>query len=261
MLQITLTVWLFLILFAGVGVCRLWSGLLRPAWVNWALLPGTLVSEMAFILGTLITGGEVRWSRLVPAGGGKGRDGGEAGTQTSGGLRVVGPIVAAGLSVIACIAGILVVRWWIGGYVLETFVLSGPVDELPRRLPGSWEGFWKLVAVQVELLRGTCEFWARLDWLSWRVVVFVYLSACLSLRLAAPGRDLRWTLAAMAAISAGMALAGAISARFETLLGDVWPLVTYVWSLLLFLLVVSALLAGAVELVRILAGRKSRAGR
>ena len=65
MIYATFTVWLFLVLFVGAGVYRLWSGMVRPAWVNWALLPGTVVSEMAYIFGCLITGGAIRRATLL----------------------------------------------------------------------------------------------------------------------------------------------------------------------------------------------------
>ena len=82
MIYAAFTLWLVLILFAGIGVYRLWTKLVKPAWVNWALLPGTVVSEMAYIFGCLITGGEIRRAKLMPDGGGrKGNTDGEPATQ------------------------------------------------------------------------------------------------------------------------------------------------------------------------------------
>jgi len=71
------TLWFFLILFVAIGVHRLWAGLVGARPVGWALLPGTLVAEMAYILGCLITGGEIRRANLFPTRGGP-RGGGEA---------------------------------------------------------------------------------------------------------------------------------------------------------------------------------------
>ncbi len=74
MIYATFSVWLVLTLFAGMGVYRLWTRLVKPTYVHWALLPGTIVSEMAFIFGCLITGGEVKRAKLIEGpGGGKGK--------------------------------------------------------------------------------------------------------------------------------------------------------------------------------------------
>jgi hypothetical protein len=249
-----------LVLFASVGVYRPWSGMLKPAHVNWALLPGTVVSEMAYIFGCLITGGEIRRARLMPSKSRRGRRGDESepATEDSPGVKVLGPIVAALLALVACLAAILVLRWLLGSPVIDRFILSGGVlstPEVARRLPGSWDGFWAIVVDQVRLLQHTCEFWTELEWLNWRVPLFVYLSICLSVRLAPAGRDLRWTLVGAAAVAAVIALVGAVSDRFTDLIRDLWPLLTYVWAVVLFLLVVTLLIRGLIALGKVLAGK------
>ena len=113
MIYAAFSVYLLGILFAAMGVYRLWAGLVRPRWVNWALLPGTIVAEMAYILGCLITGGEIRRAKLMDGGGGGGgrrggkTDGSSAGeaeptTEAEPKFRILGPIVAAWLSLVAC---------------------------------------------------------------------------------------------------------------------------------------------------------------
>ena len=65
----------------------------------------------------------------------------------------------------------------------------------------------------------------------------------------------------MVAIAAAIALIGFISRRFDwrfdELMKDIWPLLTYIWASLLFMLVVTLLLRGVVAIVRILAGKDS----
>ena len=63
MVYVEFTVWLLLIVFCSIAVYRLWTGMVRPAWVNWVLLPGTVVSEMAYIFGCLITGRQTQLKR------------------------------------------------------------------------------------------------------------------------------------------------------------------------------------------------------
>ena len=100
MIYAAFTLWLFLALFAGRGVYRLWTRLVPPAAVNWTLLPGTIISEMAYIFGCLVTGGEIRHARLIPAGRGRGRgtEGAEPQTQTSPRWSFFGPTVASLIS-------------------------------------------------------------------------------------------------------------------------------------------------------------------
>jgi len=88
-------------------------------------------------------------------------------------------------------------------------------------------------------------------------VLFVYLAACLSIRLSPVTRPMRPTLAAAVIISALIALLGVIWRRVDGLVDDAWPLLTYIWASLLFLLVVTLLARGIVALVRILAGKKA----
>ncbi|MEI7835205.1 MAG: hypothetical protein WCK05_02195, partial [Planctomycetota bacterium] len=76
MLYVTLALWLFGLLLMGHGIYRLLGGIGRPAWVHWVLLPGSLVSAMGYIFGSLITGGEIRRASLMGgslSGSGKGQ--------------------------------------------------------------------------------------------------------------------------------------------------------------------------------------------
>jgi hypothetical protein len=107
------------------------------------------------------------------------------------------------------------------------------------------------------------ESWVELPWNDWRVWLFIYLAGCLSIRLAPVGRDLRWALAAMGLVAAGIALAGLVSDRFDDLIrdGELWYFLTYVWTLLLALLVATGLIRAAEGLGRILAGKARKQGR
>jgi hypothetical protein len=241
-----------------VGIYRLWTSLGKSVWVNWALLPGTVVSEMSYIFGCLITGGEIRRAKIVPDVGGKSSDDGNPKTEASAKLKHVGPVLASLMSVVACAGAILLVHSLLGGEVMRQFANGGGVlsqASLPRELPTSWQGLWDQVNRQVVLLRRMCETMGEVDWLDWRVPLFVYLSMCLAVRLSPAGRPLRATLGAAVAMSLVLAIIGLIWTRFADLIQDIWPLVTYVWASLLALLAITLLVRGAVALAAVLTGK------
>jgi hypothetical protein len=260
MIYLSFIVWMLLIVVAGIGLYRLWAGRLRPAWVNWALLPGTVVSEMAYILGCMITGGEVRHARLIDTSG----RGGEARTDATGGIKFLSPLVASLMALVACGAAILAAYRLLGEPVLVEFTLGvGGITSgglLPKELPDSWPGLWSLLQDQLGLVRRTLETWAKVDWVSWRVPLFVYLSMCLSIRLAPVTRAVRPTLLATVALALIIALVGLIWPDFEGLMDKVWPLLTYVWATLLVLLVLTLVTIGLVSLGRVLAGKEKSGG-
>lgn len=251
------TVWLLLMLFMGMGIFRLWAGLVQPARVSWALLPGTVVSEMAYIFGCLITGGEIHRAKLMPGkGGGKGEGGSEPTTEASSGLKFIGPLVAALVSIVACAAAILAVHALLGERIIEAFTANLHDAKLPKELPLQFAAFWDQLEGQVVLLRRMCETWRDLDWLNWRVPLFVYLAACLSIRLAPVRRDPRATLAAVVVIAGVIALIGTLNSRFDNLMSRLWPLLTYVWANLLFILSASLVLRGLIALAFVLGGKR-----
>jgi len=266
-----LSVYLLGILFAAMGVYRLWAGMVRPRWVNWALLPGTVVSEMAYIFGCLITGGEIRRAKLMGAGGGGARGGKSAGaseaeptTEAEPKLRSVGPIVAALMSILACGAGIVIAHAVLGEPVIEQFAAGGDTPRLTgqlKALPKSTGQLWDQIYCQVDLLHRMAQTWTELNWLNWPVPLFVYLATCLTIRLAPVRRSLRASLAAVVVAAGIIALIGAIWKRFDGLVDDIWPLVMYVWSSLLFLLAVSLVIRGGVGLVRGLFEKEGRPAR
>ena len=261
MIYAAFTFYLILVILAGLGVYRLWTRLARPGWVNWALLPGTIVSEMSYIFGCLITGGEIRRARLLPQRQADSPTDGEPTAETTGGVKYVGPIVAALASIVAAGATILAIGALLGKPVMDEFTtgwwLAASSSSLPQKLPTGWDEMWQHVSRQVAMLRRLCETLGRADWLDWRVPLFVYLSLCLSIRLSPVSRPVRPTLAAAAVIALVVAAIGLAWPRFDGLMQDIWPLLTYIWACLLLMLVATGLGLGIVALVRILAGKEA----
>ena len=128
MIYVALAFWLFLVLFAGMGVYRLLSKLVRPRRVDWALLPGTVVSEMAYLFGCLITGAEVRRARLLGPGEktpkGRSSAGADQATQATPKLKVIGPIIAALIAMVGCMAAIIAAHSLLGSPVVRQFATA-----------------------------------------------------------------------------------------------------------------------------------------
>jgi hypothetical protein len=261
MIYAAFTMWLVLIVFAGIGLYRIWASLGKPSHVNWALLPGTLVSQMAYIFGCLITGGEIKHAKMVPDKGGSGD--GAPQTADDPRFQVVGPLVGSLMSLVACGAAILVAHDMLGKPVIETFTGEGSGSffttevkvELDKKLPKTWDGGWKLIEKQVQLVKHTCETWWGLNWHKWKVGLFVYLAICLSVRLGPVSQPIRPTLGGVCAVAGVIAIIGAINRDFSNLMRDLWPLLTYVWASLLTLLAGTLAVLGAVSLWRIITGK------
>jgi len=260
------SVYLIGIVFAAMGVYRLWAGMVKPSRVNWALLPGTIVAEMAYIFGCLITGGEIRRAKLMDSSTRPSRasrhsnknSSAEPTTEASPKLKHLGPIIAALISLIACGAGIIITHTLLGKPVIEKFITQSDTANLIERLkhlPGSTAQFWDQFSAQLTLLHNMASTWWELDWLNWRVILFVYLTTCLTIRLAPVRRSLRATLAAVLLAAGIIALLGLAWKGFETIIEQLWPLIIYLWSSLLFLLWVSLMIRGGIGLIAALAGK------
>ena len=251
MIYATFAVWMILIISAGMGVQWLWRRLISPGWVSWALLPGTIVSEMSYIFGCLITGGEIRRARIMPDMQEKDKEP-QAPTEAAPKLRLVGPIVASLICIAACGAGIIISNQFFGQEVISKFEASAPLGVQPtneqtqatvqQALPGDWNSFWNQLEGQVRLIRRTLQAWGGLDWLQWHVPLFVYLVVCLAVRMAPAGRPFVPTLLAVVLIAGVIRIVGLMNTQFENIMQNLWPLLTYVWSTLLLLLVISLLL-------------------
>jgi hypothetical protein len=133
-------------------------------------------------------------------------------------------------------------------------------EKAPSTMIAAVNYFWKLVHSQVDLLKNFTDTVGELKWKNWKVPLFVYLSLCLGVRLSVATRPVRPTLAAVVLIAGGIAIIGALWDKFSDLMNEVWPLLSYVWGLLLLTLVFALLLSGVVALIRALAGKSGGGG-
>jgi len=247
--------WMFLMLAMAAGVYALLVRLMSPTVVQWVLLPGTIVSEVAYMFGVLITGGEIR-RRVLP-----GKEGGGDGVASTGGKpRTFGAVVASVLSIVAVVATLVWAYKLLDEPVIGKFIGLG-LTQLGKSGVSSFGElsgvFWEQVRNQVSLLERLTGTLTKVNWFDWRVPLLVYLTLCLSVRMWPAGRPIRPTLIGVVILAGVIATIGAIWTRFESLLSDLWPLLTYVWTSLLLLLVLALAITGATALVRALSGKGS----
>ena len=112
-----------------------------------------------------------------------------------------------------------------------------------------------MLAAQLVLLRRMAETLNHVDWKDWHVPVFLYLSTALAVRLGPVSRPLRPTMIGAAAAAAAVALIAMFTTGQNDLFTRIWPIMTYMWALLVLLLVITLLARGAVGLIGVLGGK------
>ncbi len=254
---LALAFWLLLILFTALGVYRLLELFGKPKAVDWALLPGTIVAELAYVSGCLLTGAEVRSATLFPSGG-KGKT---QTTQATPKIKVIGPVLSALVAMAGCIAVIVTAHGLLGEPVIRDFIVDethvvpeiGPT--LSGLLPTTSQEFWDFPAAQVKIVRKMVQTWMATDWLDWRVPLFVYLTLCLSIRLAPIRRPIRPALGAAVLAPIILAICLQTGADLSSRIDGLWLILTYIWASLLLVLLIVSLIRGGIYLADVLRGR------
>jgi hypothetical protein len=245
-------VWIFAIVFAARGTVGFWTALVKPRYLAWALLPGTLVSELGYFLACLLTGAEFQGRKLVDGDDGKGPGG-----ETRGGVPYLTPLLAGLLPMAACMGLIYLFSEGLDHPTFERFRQIGQLA--PQALPDSGNAFWDFLRHQVDLLQAA---WTSLTdsldawpWNSWKAWILQYLMICLTLRMAPSRRPMRPALAGAAVLAGLTAAVVALFSSQAKWLQAIWPVVSYTWATALLLLTVTLAAIGLVRLAMLLAGR------
>ena len=245
----TITFWLLVIVFSALGVHRLWSSLIQPKVVNSILLPGTLVATLGHILGELITGGTVENTSLI-----KDDESGEpqTGKDPKPRVPIVGAVVIALLPMVGCAAAIYAASRYFGSPILQAMT-----DEAGQqlRLPTSWPLFFELLRQSLSLVERLINVVLASDLTDWRTLLFLYLAVCLTVRMAPLTGNLRGALGAIFVAGVLAFLIGKMTASTPETLAPTWPLISFSVAMLLFLLIVSLLITGAVNQAKTLFGQ------
>ncbi|NBB96492.1 MAG: hypothetical protein GVY16_12245 [Planctomycetes bacterium] len=253
MIYAALTLWMMLTLAGGLAIYHLLVRLLGARLTDWLMLPATVVSELAWSVGILLTG--------RPAAGGLISF---SGSTASPGQRPTGTwgffisMLAAVTSLAAGLAVFCALVHWIGQPVVEALARTDMIETgghlagfgMPLAdLPQSWDAFVDLLGYQITLVGRWFQAWGRQDWTHWHTLVFAYLGLCFTVRLGQVRHDWRAALLAEAAILGIVAALGLLSAGVDDAVkGDIWFLLNFAWATVLVLLA-ATLLATAIKAV------------
>jgi hypothetical protein len=249
MLYAALTFWLLVIMFSAWGVHQIWSGLIKPRVVNFVLLPGTLVAQLGHVFGLLVTGNPVRNAQLM---GDDDKGDPKAETPEKQRLPVIGPVIVGLLPLTACAVCLgVAARYW--GWNVLAGLRTAEFTHVSQSLPKSLPLFWDLLRACISLMERVLQGILDSDLPSWSALLFVYLAISLTVRMAPFEGNRRGTLGAIVLAGLVIGLLGSlVPAVRDALLEPSWLILSFAVGMLLFLLVASLLVAGAVRLVRIL---------
>ncbi|MCG3138479.1 MAG: hypothetical protein HJJLKODD_02344 [Phycisphaerae bacterium] len=257
MLYAALTVWLLVVVYCAHGVYQLWSGLIQSKVINILLLPGTLVAQLGHILGLLITGGTVNNTSLM-----KDEKTAEPTTDKNPETQVpvFGPIIIALLPILACGLSIYAVVSTIGQDVLTATLTnqvsgSSSTGQLTTALPTSLSAFWATLRGCLTMVERFSGAILSSDFGHWQSWLFAYLLICLTVRMAPLPGNQRGSVGAILLLGFITAIVGlATNATVDTI-RNIWNLLSFAVATLLFLLVISLIIRGAVGLLRIVTSK------
>lgn len=249
MLYAAFTFWLLVIVFAAWGVHHLWSALIKPRVVNGLLLPGTLVAQLGHVLGLLVTGNPVQNTSLVGD-----NEKGEPDSETpeNTGIPVVGGIVVGLLPLAACAGCLYLVAQLWGGAVLSQSAAAGGLA-LPQAPPTTLGGVWDLLRGGVTLVETLLNAILRSDLMQWTTVLFLYLSICLTVRMTPFAGNRRGAIGAILLTGLAVGVLSTLTSSVRDFVLNTWGVLSFAVGMLLFLLILSLVVRGAVGLVKVLA--------
>lgn len=249
MIYVAFAFWLFALIFAARCTMKLWAQMVKPKVLSWAVLPGTLTAELAFYLGSLLSGADFRPRKLLD-------DTEETKTEkkpASSGVPYLTPVLTGLMPVLACMSLILLLSVELGHPVFRHFYMEDV--EAPIRLPVlTGESLWGLLGSQVELMENAwaalTDSLAKWPWQNPKAWIFQYLMICLIVRMAPTRRPMRPALVGTAVVALVIAGTAVVWTQGQWL-HDIWPLLSYTWATALLLLAATLCIRGGVGLCKI----------
>jgi hypothetical protein len=246
-LYAALTFWLIVIMFTAWGVHEMWSGLVKRRVVNAVLLPGTVVAQIAHLLGVLLSGASVRNAKLM---GDDEKGDPESDPPEKTRLPVVGPILIGLLPLVACAVCLHLSAQYLGDAVIN----RASDTLLPKALPLTLAGFFDLLHTSVDLVEGMLDAIIRSDLPNVWTAIFLYLAVCLTVRMAPFEGHQRGAIGAIVLAAVVISVVASLVPNVRLFIEYAsWPILSFAVAMLLFLLLVSLLIRGLVDLIRILA--------
>jgi len=247
MFYAALTMWLMVIVFTAHGIHRIWIGMVKPKIVNSILLPGTLVAQIGYVLGCFASGSPVSGVVLF----GPGKDGEAQAPPPAPKIPLVGTMIVAMCPLATCALAIYLLTNSLGGPILERFSSGGVVQHLPR----DTGEFWILLHSSIDLAADFLAVFAIEKLTEWRCLLLLYLTICLTVRMAPVPGNLRGSILTILGFGIIMAIVGAFSETINTSIQNLWPVLTYTAATLICLMIITLLIRGIVSLVTILTSK------
>jgi len=243
MFYAALTMWLMVIVFTAHGIHRLWTGMVKPRIVNTILLPGTLIAQLGYVLGCFASGSPV--SNVVLMGSDQSGDAQAAPPQPR--IPLIGTMIVALGPLITCALGIYFVARYLGGSVLGRFA-SGAAQKIPLGI----DQFWTTLHGAIDLAADFLAAFNHSSIFTWRYLLLLYLTICLTVRMAPVPGNLRGSVLAIVGFGIIMAGLGSLSNAVYNALNNAWPVLTFAAAGLLCLMIVTLLIRGIVSLAAVL---------
>jgi len=247
MLYVALTFWLLVAVWVAWGVHRLWCSMLPVKVVNVVLLPGTLIALLGHVLGLLVTGATVTTATLYKD---DGSGDPETTTDPKPRIPVLGPILIGMLPLIACGAG----TYFAARYLGWEFTTRIPSEYVGPHLPTTLHGGFEFLRSQVSLVESLVAAVRSANFRDWKIVLFVYLLICLTVRMAPFQGTARGALAAILLLGSGAAALTSLLDVADPRVKTGWTVLTLSIGTLLLLLLVSLVIRGAVGLIQVIRG-------
>jgi hypothetical protein len=256
MLYVALTFWLMVALLEAYAAFKLFEGLVRPRWINLVLLPGTLVAETAHFLAALLTGAPVRDAKLVSD-----ESIGESPAPQASGIPVLSPLLLALLPILVALVILFLLYKHFDAAIVQNFAganhgLDTDLTQLAQELDWRLEKWFQIGRDLISLderLIGVLPFSDIAH--TWKGWLFIYLTACLAVRMVPLRGNLRSGLASVVLIGGLAAGLGWLLPSMTESLKKAWPLLGYMIALLSLLLLIALLVRGVVALAFVLADK------
>ncbi len=246
MLFLSASIWVLIIVVLAWAVDYQWSRMLKPRYVNIALLPGTLVATLGRVVGLLITGAKINNTALM-GDDDRGAPLSDAGYEPK--IPVFGPMLIGFLPLLACGTAIYLVVNLLGDPIAQKV----PVEKIAAETPQSLEAFWSQSRSLIDLAEATSQAIRSADYDRWETWAFAYLLICLTVRAAPFPGNVKGHFAAILTAGGLVWLASTLSPAPGAMIEQSWPVLAVTIGWLLLLLIVSLVARGAFEIAKGLA--------
>lgn len=235
-------IWILLVVFLAWGVDRLWKGIAQPRTLRVILWPGAFLAQVGRVLGLLITG-----AKVVKAGPDEG-DTSANGADWAPKMPVIGPLVVALIPMTLLAIVLYLVGFRLGYPVLEKL----PASVVSTAPPLTLAAFWEQLRSLITLSEGTLDAVRSAEVEPGKLILFMYLMVCFTVRLAPSPGNLRGHVGAILLLGITAGLVGTVIDGLPNLIQSLWPLLALALGWLLLLLMGTLIVRAAISSARVI---------